>query len=910
MPVTATTDLPDAQQPSLGNGVEDEIAVSWADVSNYGNVDIQVREVDDSDNADPAWQDWAAVDAASASSDIITNREDGEAYEVRIRTRTEHVTGAWTAASSIITKFPGATGVTVDATSETSITLLWSDNSDNEDGFIVERRERFRSGWGEWRERADLAPNTTSHTDSVLPDTTYQYRIRAYTEETTATSSSIETTSSDDGVPTGRTPAQGDHVVVETPSGATLTPTVVDSPRLNQRLNGLPTVEIPVAKHERWSDTGIWEDQPIEVYQDGERLQVEQLDRIEQQADRDILVGVGGVDLRERVQLDVIERDAHLVAGDVLGEVGVIGHVDDPATDTTPDALLEEVDSQAAWADRIDAAPNDLFEAADGALQTRQTAYFMEAEAGENNGGSTSVDAPEDTWSNEFVTLVADPSSYLDVTAETDHVIPASEIAIAVRIQHSQDGHVGFDVNIDGSTVATVPANTYSAGSDTPEWVTPVAAGDVATDLAADNHTITINIDGSDSDLALTVDCLTLYDARQDPGLTESVSGGVIEGPDLYPTGVQVETDDVPTVRQVTGGRLDAQAADTGGSFAVALSNDSGATWPLSASNTTTVEGEFSESSASLRVRFTLGGIEGDTSTSPAGRTQPQTVDSYSLYADLLDTPLLVNRSFDGDAVDILNEIADAGDFIWELAWDESADAPVVEWTQPGQRTASIDAPLSDYDISTDYSSVYRKAVIKGTLVDAGTETFSVSATDTPEDVLQHDYLSEVGETVTSTDGTTVFERGADYELYPTSGEIEILSSGDMAAGTDYQIEYERHLTGSYEAPDYDAATDRTLVESLPAVTTERNAEQAALIAVKTSSEPIQRASVTIDALPSDVLLVEALGLEGLPIEAGLEVWDVRSSRRSTTLQLGTRDPVDERLSEFESRLSAVSGKV
>ena len=45
MPIQATTQLPDEDQPVLGNGVEDGVAVDRESaVTNYGDVRIQTRE--------------------------------------------------------------------------------------------------------------------------------------------------------------------------------------------------------------------------------------------------------------------------------------------------------------------------------------------------------------------------------------------------------------------------------------------------------------------------------------------------------------------------------------------------------------------------------------------------------------------------------------------------------------------------------------------------------------------------------------------------------------------------------------------------------------------------------------------------------------------------------------------------
>ncbi len=65
----------------------------------------------------------------------------------------------------------------VEAVAYPGITLAWSDTSNNELGFQVERR----SGTGAWALVATTGPNTTGYTDASLSEaTTYGYRVRAY----------------------------------------------------------------------------------------------------------------------------------------------------------------------------------------------------------------------------------------------------------------------------------------------------------------------------------------------------------------------------------------------------------------------------------------------------------------------------------------------------------------------------------------------------------------------------------------------------------------------------------------------------------------------------------------------------------------------------------------------------------
>jgi hypothetical protein len=148
MPTIAATTLPDEDAPVLGNGVEDEVAVDRESATtNNGDVRIQIRETGQS-----AWDSGAEgfgefIGAFDTLTMEFVGREDGERYEIRARTETEHVTGAWTDPVAITTKFPGATQLTATAISETEVELAWTDNADNEDGQYVVRERRVDDGW-------------------------------------------------------------------------------------------------------------------------------------------------------------------------------------------------------------------------------------------------------------------------------------------------------------------------------------------------------------------------------------------------------------------------------------------------------------------------------------------------------------------------------------------------------------------------------------------------------------------------------------------------------------------------------------------------------------------------------------------------------------------------------------------
>jgi len=68
-------------------------------------------------------------------------------------------------------------GLEATAISTTQIVLRWQDNSDNEDGFRIERRVPG----GSWREIDRIGPNKTSYLDRDLqPNTRYCYQVKAF----------------------------------------------------------------------------------------------------------------------------------------------------------------------------------------------------------------------------------------------------------------------------------------------------------------------------------------------------------------------------------------------------------------------------------------------------------------------------------------------------------------------------------------------------------------------------------------------------------------------------------------------------------------------------------------------------------------------------------------------------------
>jgi len=111
--LTATTELPDTTVGSItpvDASVENELTPQNADVADTGNVRYQIREADVGDTygsdivvaqggADPTFD--------NANAGVL----DGEEYDIRARSETPDVTGAWVTVSEV-TKLPADTGLT------------------------------------------------------------------------------------------------------------------------------------------------------------------------------------------------------------------------------------------------------------------------------------------------------------------------------------------------------------------------------------------------------------------------------------------------------------------------------------------------------------------------------------------------------------------------------------------------------------------------------------------------------------------------------------------------------------------------------------------------------------------------------------------------------------------------------
>ena len=167
-----------------------QVNLTWTDNST-GETGFQVQYSTNGIN----WTD-AATTPGNTTSYQVTGLQSGTAYQFRVRATASGVTSNWTSAASATTQTPtpptAPDGLTATAVSAFQINLSWSDNSNNETGFLVERS----TDGSNWTQIGTTAANATTYqATNLAAETTYYFRVRgtnaglnsAYTSTASAT---------------------------------------------------------------------------------------------------------------------------------------------------------------------------------------------------------------------------------------------------------------------------------------------------------------------------------------------------------------------------------------------------------------------------------------------------------------------------------------------------------------------------------------------------------------------------------------------------------------------------------------------------------------------------------------------------------------------------------------------------
>jgi len=177
IPPCATPDAPNLiSPPDDAPGVSTTPALDWNDVSGATSYNVQVCSGSNCSSV------VKSLNVTNSQRTISSALNLGTTYYWRVRAKNSCGYSSWSNVWSFTTYFvKPPSQLSAKAISSTQIVLNWIDNSDNELGFKIERKEGACDSANTWKQIAKKGANVTTHTNTGLtPNTTYSYQVRAY----------------------------------------------------------------------------------------------------------------------------------------------------------------------------------------------------------------------------------------------------------------------------------------------------------------------------------------------------------------------------------------------------------------------------------------------------------------------------------------------------------------------------------------------------------------------------------------------------------------------------------------------------------------------------------------------------------------------------------------------------------
>lgn len=702
-------------------------------------------------------------------------------------------------------------------------------------------------------------------------------------------------------------------------TGRVKTPDVLDlsdAPAFNPGPNEQPELRLPVRKDDVWLTDAYDDDPEMRVWKDGDRLPIDVLRNVEQREDATILVGIGGVELEDRVTKTYATERRHVAADELItDQTPYRADVDTPVTDTLTDQLQYDLSTTADFSERSTATDTDPIVIDNDETTVAQTSWTKTASDIFALGTYTAISFNnQDGFVNGDQLIFDTVGQYAEFEISLAYDIPAPDglNKFVPDIRGVADGEAGanggtFGFIVDGEQIATV-----EVVDDGPEWYS-VSTTAVDQPYPAGQYTIRFELLSKEqSGDEIEVDVLHAADDRFTYTFDNTLSStqGHLDGPELYPPVTTAGYNDAVSPFAVVGGSATITIDDTSGDQFLQVSNDRGDTFlPDNGTqdNTTSVDVDFTTDGAAIRPRVGLSRYGTRTDDTPLTGFQAQTVSNLELRADIEQTLLLLDRDFDASLEDVLNEIAGEYEFVW--SYNIAADGtPQISFTTPGQRVADR-SPEFSQRTREKRGDTFPSVTIKGSPPPVSDERFTASTSFV--DLAEEDFLSG-SDAVSDPDTGENFTRDVDYEIDRDAGQIRIISGGAMDAGQEYSINYRHKIAGTFTDPD--APADATTgVENVPGATSVRAAEQVAFAVVNEFNEPRYVAEVTIPDPTAVFDPVEAIPAAAFGLPDTAPDLEPRGSpeitERGLRVRFGTRPSVEAGLQQINRQLGRVSDR-
>lgn len=667
--------------------------------------------------------------------------------------------------------------------------------------------------------------------------------------------------------------------------------------------NSLPRVRLPVRSSVEWLDTDYDDNPALAVYLDGTQLPIDELVDVEHGTTETILVGEGGTELRTRVSAEYDSEERPVAVTDLVDAHTSYATVDNTTAATESTSTVQSPSGESELGDllTIDSVTPLTFTA--GGVKPLQTCFTVEGENATTKSGTSLVS--DTAFSNGDAESFTGTGQSLTFDFTLGHDIPSGEFGFQFRAQKptSAGNSHRLSFKLDGTEFGL----SEVSGSLSLDWYQVSAYTDPGA-VSAGSHTITIESTETNSD-DIDIDVVAPYDDRYVYTFDNVVntSSGYLDGPELYPVSVDAVFDAYESAFNVVAGEVSVTVTDTTGGQAVALSNDFGATYPLTASNSSTVSGPFPDAGASLNLKASLGRYSpsGTRDQTPREGYDAQRLDAYTLDATERLESLLIDQSFDDRLVNVTNDIL-GSQFIWKYSLENGT--PTVTVTEPGNAVTDSDPEISNQSITKRLETI-ETVTVKGSPLPVSGEPFQASSSFV--DLVEDNIVT--GSEAVYDDTGTQYTRGVDYEINYGPGEIKALSGGDLTTGTDYNVDYRHRAIGSHTVT---GVTGEQLVRSIPGVVSDRQAEQIAYVLAEVEPElsvPRFEGDIVVPRLDVTFDPLEALNLESLGLPDAATPLSIRGSPEVTPLglrlRLGSAPRLEASLSAIREQVSAVSNR-
>lgn len=690
--------------------------------------------------------------------------------------------------------------------------------------------------------------------------------------------------------------------LTEPNSGRTVSPDVVGDPQFLPSLNSLVEARIPIRKSQDWLNwpTGT----TVSLTLDGRDQPIDELVDIEQQTEQTILICEGGIELDERLKREFNEERRHLAAEDIIqNDTPYIADVDTPTFPTVNDQLLQDADTQTEYNNLVSIATTTPLKLSNGTFTTEDSAFINEAE----NASFIDGDLTSRTdFSDGDGILFNARGDELEFNISINYEIDASNFDVYVRCEEIKAGDFtnlrAYDSS--GNAISDIISPTTNL-----EWI----SADFFSSLDNFTGSETIRIRPNQSSPSgntfgeVEIDVVAFVDDRYSYTFDNTVDedNGYLDGPEPKPNAVDVVFNDATTPFVITEATGNITIDDTTNDQALALSADLGQTFTEATNTDTVTVTGLDTTQVRLRVTLSRYSANGERSQTPQFGYTSQELDAHEILADIRQESLLLDEIFDDSVESVLNEIA-GDEFIWSYNLDSNGNGQ-VSWTQPGQRTSS-QTPDIDAETTVNKSvKTFNAVTIKGSTQSVTGEQFTA---DTSFVTLNQGNIVPGSESVTDGSGT-VYQRGEDYKMNFIPGEIRALSTGNLTTGNTFTIDYRYEIEGTH--PEGFSGSNE-LVETIPGIVSERNAQQIAFVILNIDPE------VSAEGFTADVLLprsdavfdpLNALSLENLELPDNATPLAVREPPEQTPagirLQLGGKRELERTLQTISEQVRKVS---